>query len=122
MKHLIICREYPPAPPGGIGTYVDHISRLLGENGETGHVIGQLWEKALNKLARTHIRIGPLNGGRESSARAIPSSGIILTVPRSGFPLILAMYNASLQSGCGTSSSDSQGASILGTWSMSQLL
>ncbi|MDR4499240.1 MAG: glycosyltransferase [Candidatus Scalindua sp.] len=46
MKHLIICREYPPAPGGGIGTYVVHISRLLAESGETVHVIGQLWEGA----------------------------------------------------------------------------
>lgn len=46
MKHLIVCREYPPAPGGGIGTYVAHISRLLAESGETVHVIGQLWEGA----------------------------------------------------------------------------
>ena len=46
MKHLIICREYPPAPSGGIGTYVSHISRLLAESGETVHVIGELWEGA----------------------------------------------------------------------------
>jgi glycosyltransferase involved in cell wall biosynthesis len=46
VKHLIICREYPPAPSGGIGTYVDNISRLLAENGETVHVIGQLWQGA----------------------------------------------------------------------------
>src|SRR5436853_3831378 len=46
MKHLIICREYPPAPSGGIGTYVVHMSRLLAESGETVHVIGQLWEGA----------------------------------------------------------------------------
>ena len=46
MKHLIICREYPPAPSGGIGTYVDHVSRLLAESGETVHVIGQLWRNA----------------------------------------------------------------------------
>jgi glycogen(starch) synthase len=44
MNHLIISREYPPAPylGGGIGTYVDHISRLLAERGETVHVIAQL--------------------------------------------------------------------------------
>jgi glycogen synthase len=42
MKHLIVCREYPPAPGGGIGTYVQHISRLLAERGETVHIIGQL--------------------------------------------------------------------------------
>ena len=46
MKHLIICREYPPAPSGGIGTYVQNISQLLAERGETVHVIGQLWEGA----------------------------------------------------------------------------
>ena len=48
MKHLIICPEYPPAsiPPGGIGAYVHHISRLLAEAGETVHVIGPLWEGA----------------------------------------------------------------------------
>ena len=46
MKHLIICREYPPAPSGGIGTYVQNISQLLAERGETVHVIGQLWDNA----------------------------------------------------------------------------
>jgi hypothetical protein len=50
MKHLIICREYPPAPGGGIGTYVFHISRLLADSGETVHVIGQLWEGAEKKV------------------------------------------------------------------------
>jgi glycosyltransferase involved in cell wall biosynthesis len=52
VKHLIICREYPPAPSGGIGTYVDHLSRLLAESGETVHVVGQMWtgaEKALEE-------------------------------------------------------------------------
>lgn len=46
MKHLIVCREYPPAPSGGIGTYVAHLVRLLVERGETVHVIGQLWPGA----------------------------------------------------------------------------
>ena len=46
MKHLLICSEYPPAPGGGIGRYVENISRLLAESGETVHVIGQLWEGA----------------------------------------------------------------------------
>ena len=46
MKHLLISGEYPPAPGGGIGTYVHHISRLLAESGETVHVIGQLWKGA----------------------------------------------------------------------------
>lgn len=46
MKHLIVCREYPPAPGGGIGTYVYNISRLLAESGEQVHIISQLWEGA----------------------------------------------------------------------------
>ncbi len=46
MKHLIVCREYPPASGGGIGTYVHNIARLLAESGETVHVIGQLCEQA----------------------------------------------------------------------------
>ncbi|MBE0427348.1 MAG: glycosyltransferase [Nitrospirae bacterium] len=51
MKHLIICREYPPSQyAGGIGTYVFHISRLLAECGETVHVIGQLWKGAEKKV------------------------------------------------------------------------
>jgi glycosyltransferase involved in cell wall biosynthesis len=50
MKHLIICREYPNAPGGGIGTYVDHISHLLAESGETVHVIGQLWDRATQEI------------------------------------------------------------------------
>lgn len=54
MKHIIICREYPPAPtpPGGIGTYVLHIARLLAESGETVHVIAQLWAGAARKVEK----------------------------------------------------------------------
>lgn len=52
MKHLILCREFPPAvyPPGGIGTYVAHISRALAERGETVHVIGERWEGASKRV------------------------------------------------------------------------
>lgn len=46
MKHLIVCREYPPAPGGGIGTYVYNISRLLAQSGEQVHVIAQRWDGA----------------------------------------------------------------------------
>ena len=46
MKHLILCREYPPASGGGIGTYVFNISRLLSEAGEIVHVIAQAWKGA----------------------------------------------------------------------------
>lgn len=46
MRHLIFCREYPPAPGGGIGAYAFLISHLLAESGETVHVISQVWEGA----------------------------------------------------------------------------
>lgn len=48
MKHLLICREYPPVPDpaGGIGTYARNIARLLAESGEIVHVIGQRWAGA----------------------------------------------------------------------------
>ncbi|MCB1611023.1 MAG: glycosyltransferase family 4 protein [Xanthomonadales bacterium] len=48
LKHLFICREYPPAayPPGGIGTYVRHMANLLAEAGESVHVIAHRWAGA----------------------------------------------------------------------------
>jgi len=46
MRHLLICREYPPAPGGGIGTYAQILARLLAEAGEQVHVIAQAWEGA----------------------------------------------------------------------------
>src|SRR4030095_1496771 len=46
MRHLILCREYPPAPGGGIGTYTFLMSHLLAQSGETVHVISQVWEGA----------------------------------------------------------------------------
>ena len=48
MKHLFVSREYPPAPypPGGIGTYVTNIARLLAERGEEVHIVGQRWKGA----------------------------------------------------------------------------
>jgi glycosyltransferase involved in cell wall biosynthesis len=53
MTHLILCREYPPAPypAGGIGTYARHIARLLAEAGETVHLIAQRWEGAAERIA-----------------------------------------------------------------------
>lgn len=55
MKHLIVSREYPPAPyaPGGIGTYVSNIAALMAERGETVHIIGQRWEGAPKELETT---------------------------------------------------------------------
>lgn len=48
MTHLFLCREYPPAayPPGGIGTYVRHVTGLLARAGETVHVIAHRWDGA----------------------------------------------------------------------------
>lgn len=54
MTHLILCREYPPAPypAGGIGTYARHIARLLAEAGETVHMVGQRWEGAPQSIEK----------------------------------------------------------------------
>ena len=51
MPHLIVCREYPPAPypVGGIGTYAKHIANLLADAGERVHVITQQWQGASSK-------------------------------------------------------------------------
>jgi glycogen(starch) synthase len=54
VKHLIVCREMPPAPSGGIGTYVEHIAGLLAGAGETVHVIGQLWAGADRPVEERH--------------------------------------------------------------------
>ena len=43
MRRLIVCREYPPAPGGGIGTYTLHAARALAQAGEVVHVIGERW-------------------------------------------------------------------------------
>jgi glycogen synthase len=55
VKHLLICPEYPPAPqpPGGIGTYVVNIARLMAEAGETVHVIGPRWSEAPRDVEET---------------------------------------------------------------------
>ncbi|MDH3311116.1 MAG: glycosyltransferase [Gammaproteobacteria bacterium] len=55
MRHLIFCPEYPPAliPPGGIGTYVYHISRLLADAGEFVHVIAPLWSGAADRTVES---------------------------------------------------------------------
>jgi glycosyltransferase involved in cell wall biosynthesis len=58
MRHLIVSREYPPAPyaPGGIGAYVARLAGLLAERGETVHVIAQRWSGA--PLAREALHDG----------------------------------------------------------------
>jgi glycogen(starch) synthase len=72
MKHLILCREYPPSPypAGGIGTYVHHIARLLAEAGETVHVIGQLWAGAPDRVQ--HLIDGRLVVHRVSLDEPVP--------------------------------------------------
>lgn len=67
MKHLLVSREYPPAPypPGGIGTYVTNIARLLVDRGEEVHILGQRWSGAPLKREVFHDgrlvvhRVGP---------------------------------------------------------------
>ena len=55
MRHLFVCREFPPSPfpPGGIGAYVSHMATLLAEAGEEVHVIAQRWEGAPARLAES---------------------------------------------------------------------
>jgi glycogen(starch) synthase len=43
VRRLIVCREYPPAPGGGIGTYTLHAARAQAEAGHVVHVIGERW-------------------------------------------------------------------------------
>ena len=53
MKHLLVCREFPPAPGGGIGVYARFISHLLADGGETVHVISQQWQGAEKAIEET---------------------------------------------------------------------
>jgi glycosyltransferase involved in cell wall biosynthesis len=75
MTHLILCREYPPAPypAGGIGTYARHIARLLAEAGETVHMIAQRWEGAAERISTSLD--GRLVVHRIALDEAIVSSG-----------------------------------------------
>jgi glycosyltransferase involved in cell wall biosynthesis len=56
MNHLIVCREFPPAPfpPGGIGTYARHMAALLADAGEMVHVIAQRWQGASEAATTSH--------------------------------------------------------------------
>ncbi|PKO09634.1 MAG: hypothetical protein CVU40_10090 [Chloroflexi bacterium HGW-Chloroflexi-2] len=40
MKILFICNEYPPAPHGGVGTYVKNIAKNLSDLGHKVYVVG----------------------------------------------------------------------------------
>ncbi|MGH7718160.1 MAG: glycosyltransferase family 4 protein, partial [Gemmatimonadaceae bacterium] len=81
MRHAIVCPEYPPAPipPGGIGTYVLHVARLLALHGETVHVVGRLWEGAPKPVeescdGRLIVHRVPLEDGAPSAAAGLHSS------------------------------------------------
>src|SRR5580765_4008687 len=104
MNHLIISREYPPAPysGGGIGSYVSLIAERLAARGETVHVIGQLWPGA--PRAR-EIRVGgrlvihrvsldePLS---EPSVRAVTDPTILRTLHDAAVPHRAFLWRAAL--------------------------
>lgn len=89
LTHLFICREFPPAayPPGGIGTYVKHITDLLARAGECVHVIAHRWEGAPSR--REELVDGRLVLHRVALDDAPPAgTGEGVTAPP-GLPLAL---------------------------------
>lgn len=89
LTHLFICREFPPAayPPGGIGTYVKHITDLLARAGECVHVIAHRWEGAPHR--REALVDGRLVVHRVALDDALPAgAGADLTAPP-GLPAAL---------------------------------
>lgn len=101
MRHLIICREYPPAPSGGIGTYVAHIAPLLVEAGETVHVIGQLWRGANQEVEESHggrliVHRLPYQDWDSDGPRFAPWDATLSTLYRSDFPPCCFAWQAGL--------------------------
>jgi glycosyltransferase involved in cell wall biosynthesis len=105
MRHLILSREYPPStyPRGGIGTYVEHIARLLAEHGETVHVIAERWDGA--PAARTVTHDGRLVVHRAPLGRPLPlgpdhdsavASHILESMAASEFPAQTFAWQAAL--------------------------
>lgn len=103
MNHLLISREYPPSsyPRGGIGTYVEHIARLLAEAGETVHVIAEAWDAAprartvscggrliVHRVSMTR----PIAGDRDSSQ----SAEVLEAMAESVFPAQAFSWQAAL--------------------------
>lgn len=82
LRHLLVCREYPPAPypAGGIGSYARHIARLLAEAGETVHVVTQRWAGAPHAVEQSHdgkltVHRILLHGGEDDATlRALAAS------------------------------------------------
>jgi glycogen synthase len=106
MRHLIVSREYPPAPypPGGIGTYVLNISRLLAEAGETVHVIGQQWTGAPNstehlldgRLVIHRVSADAASGVLQRDAGDTPELEAVGPLSRSPFPHQAFAWQAAL--------------------------
>lgn len=46
MRRILVSREFPPGPGGGIGTYARHVTDALAAAGDTVHVITQRWPGA----------------------------------------------------------------------------
>jgi glycogen(starch) synthase len=101
VKHLIVCREYPPAPSGGIGTYVDHLAALLAEAGETVHVIGQLWQGAERPVEESHggrliVHRLPYLDWEKDGPRFDPRDRVLSQLFRSEFPPRAFAWQAAL--------------------------
>lgn len=54
MRRILVSREFPPGPGGGIGTYARHVTDALAAVGDTVHVITQRWPGAEAATAVTH--------------------------------------------------------------------
>ena len=44
MKHLFVCREYPPPVGGGIASYIETMTQLLAKHGDSVYVITQRFD------------------------------------------------------------------------------
>jgi glycosyltransferase involved in cell wall biosynthesis len=53
MRRILVCREYPPAPGGGIGTYALHAAHALAAAGDIVHVVTQRWSGAERPVERS---------------------------------------------------------------------
>lgn len=73
MRRLLLSREFPPAPGGGIGTYARHIAEALVAAGDTVHVISQRWPGA--EAARHEAHGGRLVVHRVPVERPVPLLG-----------------------------------------------
>ena len=103
LKHLILCREYPPAPypGGGIGTYAHHVAHLLADSGEEVHVIAQRWNGAPEPITRScdgrlaihRISLdAPIRAGNGSVEREILQGLASSTCPTQTFSWEVARY------------------------------